>query len=104
MEEKVLFRYAQAKRGGLALPLVARLHEDHGRIAKLLVPSPTTELVAALKQILAQHNALEEGVGALYATCDALAGDEAADVIARLNAQPRVPLAPHYDGPPHKRR
>jgi hypothetical protein len=49
--------------------------------------------------VLEEHNPLEEGAGGLYETCDALAGDEAVAIVARLRAQPAVPLAKHYDGP-----
>jgi hypothetical protein len=103
MEEKVLFRFARARRRGEPLAIAAQLHSDHGEIARLLVPSPSAQLVTALKALLARHDTLEEGPGGLYATCDALGGDESAAVLAQLHAQPRVPLAKHYDGPAHKR-
>jgi hypothetical protein len=99
MEEKVLLRLARAKRGGEALPIATHLHADHGEIAKLLVPSPTPSLVAALRELLARHNPLEEGPAGLYASCDELAGDEASAWVAQLREQPRVPVAQHYDGP-----
>jgi hypothetical protein len=102
MEEKVLLRLARAKRGGEALPIATQLRADHGEIAKLLVPSPTPSIVAALRALLARHNALEEGPGGLYAICDQLAGDDAPEWLAQLRDQPRVPVAPHYDGPIHK--
>jgi hypothetical protein len=99
MEEKVLLPYARQKRAGDRLPIAADLRKDHGELAALLVPSPTPALCAQLRAILVQHNALEEGPEGLYAVCDALAGDEAHQVVARLETQPRVPMAPHYDGP-----
>ena len=103
MEEKVLLRYAKQKRGGEPLPLTRQLREDHGEIARLLVPSPTPKLVTALCDLLGRHNVLEEGPGALYACCDALARNEAPAVVAQLRAVPAVPVAPHYDGPEHQR-
>ena len=103
MEEKVLLRYAREKRGGEPLPVARQLRVDHGEIAKLLVPSPTPALVAALLELLGRHNALEEGPGALYAACDALALNEAPLVVAQLREVPSVPVAPHYDGPDHDR-
>lgn len=103
MEEKVLLPYAREKRGGEPLALATPLRLDHGQIAKLLVPSPRAEVIDQLCQVLVRHNALEEGPDALYAICDALAGEEAAAVVERLRAQPAVPLAPYYDGPPHRR-
>jgi hypothetical protein len=104
MEEKVLLPFARATRAGEPLPIARSLRADHGEIAKLLVRSPAASIVAALRELLGKHNALEEGPGGLYATCDALAGDEAVLVVARLRAQPSVPLASYYDGPPHGRR
>ncbi len=99
MEEKTLLPYVRRKRGGEALPIAAALRKDHGEIAALLVPSPTPDLCARLRVVLARHNPLEEGTEGLYAACDELAGDEAAKVVEALKAQPAVPMAPHYDGP-----
>lgn len=104
MEEKTLLPYAKAKRGGDPLPIAAALRKDHGEIAALLVPSPTPAICAQLRDVLARHNPLEEGANGLYAQCDALAGEEAEQVVGRLRAQPAVPMAPHYDGPLLNRR
>jgi hypothetical protein len=49
--------------------------------------------------VLGRHNPHEEGPEGLYATCDRLAGDDAGHVVARLRAQPEVPVAKYYDGP-----
>ncbi len=99
MEEKVLLPDARARRGGEPLPMAAQLRRDHGEVAKLLVRPPTLERFQELRELLGKHNAIEEGPNGLYAICDALAGDEATAVVERLRAQPRVPLAPYYDGP-----
>ena len=104
MEEKVLLPFARDRQGGVPLPIAAALRADHGVIAKLLVRSPTRAIVDALLEALARHNPLEEGEEGLYAVCDALAGDDAAAVVARLRDQPSVPLAKYYDGPSHRRR
>jgi hypothetical protein len=100
MEEKILIPYARARRGGLPLPIAARLRADHGEIAKTLALRPTPSRVSALRVILGRHNPLEEGPRGLYAACDELAGDEAQSVVEKLRAQPAVPLARYYDGPP----
>lgn len=101
MEEKVLLPFARTRRGS-PLPVAATLRADHGAIAKLLVRSPSLALVDALRELLARHNALEEGSAGLYAICDRLAhGDEAAEIVARMQAQPAVPLARYFDGPRH---
>ena len=86
MEEKVLLPFARAKRNGEPLDVAKALRVDHGQIAKLLVPTPTREIIGELRRILTRHNALEEGADGLYATCDALAGAEAAAVVDRLKA------------------
>lgn len=99
MEEKVLLPYARSKGSGEPLPLARPLRTDHGHIAKLLVPTPDQALCDELRAVLVSHNRLEEGEGGLYAICDALAGDEAGAIVARLRAQPAVPVARHYDGP-----
>jgi hypothetical protein len=99
MEEKVLLPFARGKRAGEPLALARPLRLDHGKIAKLLVPTPDPSICAELRALLVEHNALEEGSEGLYAICDALAGDEATEVVTRLRAQPAVPVAKHYDGP-----
>jgi hypothetical protein len=103
MEEKVLLPFVRAKRGGEPLPIASTLRADHSEIAKLLVRSPTAAIIASLREIMGRHNALEEAPDGLYATCDALAGDESAAIVDRLRAQPNVPLAKYYDGPVHRR-
>lgn len=102
MEEKVLLPDARARRGGEPLALATALRRDHGEIARLLVPSPSPEGIKRLREVLDRHNAVEEGSEGLYAACDALAGGDVFEVVERLRRQPRVPLAPHYDGPAHK--
>lgn len=103
MEEKVLLPFARERRGGVPLPLARALRDEHGRIAQLLVRSPTPALVDRLCELLALHNPLEEGPDGLYATCDALAGADVEHVVARLRSVPRVPVAKYYDGPLHSR-
>lgn len=102
MEEKVLLPFAKEKHGA-PLAIAAQLRDDHSAIAKLLVRSPTPAIAAELRRILERHNPLEEGASGLYATCDALAGDEADAIVERLRAQPKVPVAKYYDGPAHDR-
>lgn len=101
MEEKVLLPFARGKRGE-PLPVAAQLRTDHSAIAKLLCRSPSGAITASLREVLERHNALEEGPRGLYAECDALAGEEAPAIVARMQAQPTVPLAKYYDGPLHR--
>ena len=77
MEEKILLPAAQRARGGEPLPVAARLRLDHGALAALLVPTPTPPIVAAIRTILAAHNALEEALGGVYETCEQVVGAEA---------------------------
>jgi hypothetical protein len=99
MEEKILLPAARRARGGEPLPLAARLRLDHGALATLLVPTPTTAIIATLRTILAAHNAIEEGSEGIYATCEQLVGAEADSLLAQLYAAPEVPVAQHADGP-----
>ncbi|MEP6864346.1 MAG: hemerythrin domain-containing protein [Deltaproteobacteria bacterium] len=97
MEEKVLFSDARARRGGSPLPIVARLHADHAALASLLVPSPTPDLLRSVRDILAEHNPLEEREHGLYEDCEQLAGADVREVLARMQAIPPVRVSAHVD-------
>jgi hypothetical protein len=99
MEEKILLPAARRARGGEPLPTAAKLRLDHGALAALLVPTPTPVITAAIRTILAAHNAVEEGPGGVYETCEQTVGAEAATLLARLRAAPDVRVNPHVDGP-----
>lgn len=99
MEEKVLFAEASARRRGSPLPIAKLLHADHAALASLLVPSPTHELLRTARDILDDHNPLEEEDGGLYDTCEQLAGVDVQAVIARMRAVPSVRVSKHVDEP-----
>jgi hypothetical protein len=99
LEEKILLPAAQRWQGGVPLPLAVKLRLDHGALAALLVPTPTPAIIAAIRTVLAAHNALEEGPGGVYEHCEHLAGAEADVLLAQLRAAPEVPVAPYADGP-----
>jgi Hemerythrin HHE cation binding domain len=99
LEEKILLPAAQRWQEGDPLPMAAKLRLDHGVLAALLVPTPTPAIIAAIRTVLAAHNALEEGPGGVYEGCEQLAGAEADALLAQLQAAPDVPLAPYSDGP-----
>lgn len=99
MEEKILLPAVQRLRGGEPLSLAAKLRLDHGALASLLMPTPTAAIVATIRDILADHNALEEGPAGLYEICDDLAGSEAELLLANLQAAPEVLVMPHSDSP-----
>lgn len=99
MEEKILIPAAQRLRGGEPLFIASKLRLDHGALGTLLIPTPTTAVIASIRGILKEHNVLEEGPGGLYETCDELAGAEAAQLLAKLKAAPEVAVLPHSDTP-----
>ncbi|HUC43961.1 MAG TPA: hemerythrin domain-containing protein [Candidatus Sulfotelmatobacter sp.] len=99
MEEKVLFPASRKGNGGIALPMIASLHEDHGALALLLVPTPDPSILDEIRSILDRHNALEEGPEGIYAACDRLSEAEIDHVIERLRRFPPVKVARHRDGP-----
>jgi len=99
MEEKILLPAARRARGGEPLPSAARLRLDHGALAALLVPSPTAAIASAIRTILERHNALEEGPGGVYETCERLAGPEVQELFAALIAAPEVSVNRHVDSP-----
>ena len=99
MEEKILLPAAQRWNAGTPLSIAAKLRLDHGALAALLMPTPTTGIVATLQKILDQHNFLEEGPEGVYEICDRLAGAEVEQLMIRLRATPEVTVLPHSDAP-----
>jgi hypothetical protein len=99
LEEKILLPAARQARDGVPVPIAAQLRRDHAALAALLVPTPTPEIVGAIRKILDTHNALEECEGGLYETCERLIAANADSILAQLRDAPEVPVAPHFDGP-----
>ena len=99
MEEKILLPAAQRLRGGKPLPIASKLRLDHGAIASLLMPPPTAAIIAKIRAVLKVHNIIEEGPGGLYETCDELAGSESAQLLATLQAAPKLTVLPCSDSP-----
>ena len=99
MEEKILFPAVQRWRGGTPLPLAAKLRLDHGALATLLMPTPTPAILATIRRLLTDHNAVEEGPGGVYDLCDQLAGSEADSLVQVLRDAPPVVVMPHSDSP-----
>jgi hypothetical protein len=99
IEEKILLPEARQRRGGQPLPAAAILRREHGALAALMVPTPDHALVGEVKQILALHNAREEGPASVYAEVEALVGSDALVLLGRVQQAPPVPTAPHHDGP-----
>jgi hypothetical protein len=99
MEEKILLTAAQRWNGGTSLSMAAKLRLDHGALAALLMPTPTTDILGTIHRILGQHNLLEEGPDGLYEMCDRLAGLEVEQLMTRLRAAPEPAVIPHSDTP-----
>lgn len=99
MEERILLPAVKRLQGGRPHPLAADLRLQHGAIAALLVPTPTPDVVATLREVLRLHNPLEEGPGALYETSEAVLGEEGEALLVQLRDAPEVPVAAHVDGP-----
>jgi hypothetical protein len=97
MEEKILLPAVQALRHGEPLPIAAQLRLQHGAIAALLVPSPRSAVINALRAVIARHNAIEEGPDGVYAECDRIVGPEQVAVLVRLQAAAEVSVATHVD-------
>jgi len=97
MEERILLPAALRARGGEPIPEAARLRLDHGAIVALLVPSPTAAIHAALRHILEQHNAIEEGPDGVYHACEKLTGEDGVALLASLESFPSVPVHPHVE-------
>jgi len=93
IEEKILLP-AIASRMGAPHPAAQRIRLDHGAIAALLVPPPSSKILQALRWILAGHNALEESDGGVYAGASALQGEAGEKLMRSVLDFPEVPLAP----------
>jgi len=99
MEETILLPTAQKARGGEPLPIAAKIRLDHGAITALMVPSPSPMVIAALRKILSNHDALEESPGGLYEACEQLTGNEVESLLEKARSTPEVPVHPHNDKP-----
>lgn len=97
MEELILIP-AAARLSGAAVPLAQRTRRDHAALTSLLIPPPTTKILAALHAVLAPHNRMEEEARGLYAQCEQALGAESEEVLAKLLAARDIPPAAHAEG------
>lgn len=97
IEERILFPEIRKRRE--TGELERQLHRDHAALAALLVPPPSATEIAQIREILLQHNPLEEGSGGLYEDIEQLTGSELEELVSRVRAYPQVPLAPYTDTP-----
>lgn len=85
--------------GGALKRVIERLHADHAALASLLVPTPTRPLLRTIRQLLEEHNPIEEGEHGLYHACEQIAGSDLDAVVARMRAIAPVRMSPHVDEP-----
>ncbi len=97
-EERVILPALTQCLGGPPLYRAALRH-DHAGLATLCAPLPERESVENLRELFAQHSAVEEAAGGLYEMADQLLGARAATVLAGARALPQVKLTPFNGGP-----
>jgi hemerythrin superfamily protein len=97
IEERILF--PEIRKHGGDTELERQLHRDHAALAALLAPPPTRAEIEQIREILLQHNPLEEESGGLYERFEEMAGDALDELMNRVRAYPPVRLAPHTDTP-----
>jgi len=97
MEEKILLPAAQESRAGRPLPVAANLRLDHGAIASLLMPTPRDAIINMLREILENHNMIEEGPDGVYEMCERAAGGNVKQIMVRLQSAPVVNVMPYSD-------
>lgn len=97
IEERILF--AELRGRSAMSELERQLHRDHAALAALLVPPPGAKEIELIRAILSVHDPLEEEPGGLYERVAQIASDNLEDLMARINAFPEIPTAPHSDTP-----
>ncbi len=99
IEEKILLPSLQQSLDEKPLPIIAQIRLDHAALVALLVPPPSRGIIAAIRAILAKHNALEEDQGGLYETIEQLPRDEVNRLLEKARSAPEVRAVPHNAGP-----
>ncbi len=96
IEEKIVV--LETRRLGVDVPQFERMRKDHGKLVALLVPPPTRSVVDDIRAILEPHDAIEEADGGIYDVCDRALASSIDDILARIAAQPDVPMRPYNNG------
>ena len=99
IEEKILLPAAQRLRGGIPLPIAARIRLDHGALVALMVPPPTRSLVSTIRSILTAHNEREEKVDGLYEASESIIGKNVDQLLTMMQQAADVPVLPHNPDP-----
>ncbi|MEO8218001.1 MAG: hemerythrin domain-containing protein [Acidobacteriota bacterium] len=101
IEERVLF--AELRRQSEFSDLERQLHRDHAAMAALLALAPAKREIELIRQILSDHNPLEEEAEGLYYRVVNLPESNASRLIERIREFPQVPVAPYSDSPALRR-
>ena len=99
IEERIVLPTIARLQNGKQAAIAERLRLDHGALAALMVPPPSSAIIATLRSILEGHNSLEEQEGGLYLLLNRLAKDEEADLLERMRSTPEVPVMPYNEKP-----
>lgn len=99
MEERTVLPTMSRLQGGNAPALSERIRLDHSALVALLVPPPTSSIVATIRSILKVHDDLEEREGGLYQLVEQLAANDLDAMLVKLKATPDVPVVPHNERP-----
>ena len=99
IEERIVLPAIARLQNGQQATVAERLRLDHGALAALMVPPPSSAIVASLRSILEGHNALEEQEGGLYLLLNRLAIDEEEILLEKMRAAPEVPVMPYNEKP-----
>jgi hypothetical protein len=98
IEERILF--AELRTRSAMSDVERQLHRDHAVLAALLVPPPAAAEIELVRDILRQHDPLEEDPGGLYERVAELVGPEFQEsLMARIRDFPEIPTAPYSDSP-----
>lgn len=93
IEEKILIKSLEKK--GKVPAEILKLKLDHSAISALLVPEPTKGIINTIKEILRDHNLLEEMDGGFYDECDKWLKEEVEAIIEKIKNYPPFKLMPN---------
>lgn len=99
IEERIVLPAIARLQNGKQAAVAERLRLDHGALAALMVPPPSSAIIATLRSILEGHNALEEQEGGLYLLLNRLAIDEEEILLKKMRTTPEVPVMPCNEKP-----
>lgn len=99
IEEKIIVPRIAKAGDERSKAIAARLRSDHGAIVALLVPPPSSSVVATLRTILDAHNIFEEQEGGFYEILDEAEQADPTTVLEMMRSAPEVPVLPHNANP-----